>query len=146
MSEQCFLVEPVYGFDGMPSAGRPINRWDGTNRVILGWCAVDNPEEIQGEPHLFGPGAMYAAVWLAKGWTWDNETEPHLYLQTEDGGWDIDGRAVNCTLPYDRTHRCWVRTGVAPLVMVGKSGHTCQAGLFSPPNYHGLLQHGRMAT
>ena len=42
--------------------------------------------------------------------------------------WDIDGRANNCSMLEDRTHRCWVRHGEPPDVTVDKDGPTCTAG------------------
>lgn len=71
-----------------------------------------------------------------------------LHVLTPDGfPWAIDGPCSNCTLPQDRgpygvAHRCWTRTGVPPLVSVGKQfGKTCSAGggSIQSTNYHGFL-------
>lgn len=146
----CFLVEPIYG---PPGSSTVIDRWRQPGRCITGWQKIDpikgKPEV--GKPHkekpeLFGVAVVYPALWMPAGFVWANETEPHLYIQTEEGGWDIDGRALDCTKPHDRMHRCWVRTGVAPKITVGKSGFTCQAGMFGGPNYHGVLVNGRLRT
>jgi hypothetical protein len=102
----------------------------------------------------FGPGAMWRADWYGRsdgsglyGWDWDNLREPPLHVHTPGGDWNIDSRASNCTLPKDRTHRCWVRTGEPPNVNVSKGGpgaHTCGAGAGSirAGDYHGFLRNG----
>lgn len=77
---------------------------------------------------------------------WDNCDGVHLWAVLPNGHtWDIDGRANNCTMPEDRTHRCWIRTGSpeAGTVHVDKNGHTCAAGAGSiaVPGWHGFL-HG----
>lgn len=54
---------------------------------------------------------------------------PQLMVICPNGSpWNIDSRASNCTMPYDYSHRCWVRTGTPPKVTVDKGGHTCAAG------------------
>lgn len=76
---------------------------------------------------------------------WDNCPGQHLHVVLPNGHhWDIDSRARNCTLPNDRTHRCWVRTGEPPRVTVGKGGVTCSAGAGSimSGDYHGFLRDG----
>ena len=78
---------------------------------------------------------------------WDNCEGRHLYVVLPDGhDWDADSRAKNCTLPKDRTHRCWVRTGDPPNVHVSKTGHTCSAGAGSiaTGKWHGFLRHGKL--
>jgi len=69
---------------------------------------------------------------------------PALWVQTPGGGWCIDSRASNCTMPYDYAHRCWVRHGEPPDITVDKNGVTCQAGAGSIQcgSYHGFLQGG----
>lgn len=98
------------------------------------------------------PGDMYwvahyrsadGTEWCPGKWT--NCDGQRLHVQRPNGiGWDIDGRANNCTLPDETTHRCWVREGEPPLVTVGKAGHTCSAGAGSIASggYHGFLQAG----
>lgn len=100
-----------------------------------------------GELH---PGDMFWASWLhhdGKCKYWDNCNDPrgHLLVVLPNGHhWDIDSRANNCTLPNDRTHRCWVRTGEPPHITAGKVGHTCSAGAGSimSGDYHGFLKDG----
>lgn len=89
------------------------------------------------------PGALYDAPWYP-------EKGPDglaLVAVCPDGHpWFIDGRARNCTLPDDNVHRCWVRTGVPPLLTVGKSGGpTCSAGAGSidTGTWHGFLRDGQ---
>jgi hypothetical protein len=62
--------------------------------------------------------------------------------------WDVDGRASNCDMKEDRTHRCWVRHGDPPNVHVDKNGHTCHAGAGSilSGNYHGFLHNGELTN
>lgn len=79
------------------------------------------------------------------GWTNCDGRHPYAILP---GGhhWDIAGRASNCDMKEETTHRCWIlhgdpRTGP---VTVDKAGHTCHAGAGSiiVPNWHGFLDHG----
>lgn len=77
---------------------------------------------------------------------WDNCDGIHVWAILPNGHtWDIDGRASNCTMPAERTHRCWVKTGSPEegTLHVDKNGHTCAAGAGSiaVPGYHGFL-HG----
>lgn len=61
--------------------------------------------------------------------------------------WCIDGRANNCTMPFDKEHRCWVRHGTrGERLTVDKLGHTCAAGggSIQVPGYHGHLQNGEL--
>ena len=97
------------------------------------------------------PGGVYwVPCWRGKDGTlpcayWDNCDGKHLHVVLPNGHkWSIDSRASNCTLPNDRTHRCWVRTGAPPNVTVGKNGHTCNAGAGSilSGDYHGFLRDG----
>lgn len=105
----------------------------------------------------FGAGAMYFAYWWYSqerngqkfyGGDWDNQTEPPLHVVTPAGEWNIDSRARNCTMPEERTHRCWVRTGTPPKITVGKNGFTCGAGAGSIllGSYHGFLRDGCLVT
>jgi hypothetical protein len=63
------------------------------------------------------PGNLFWTPWMhddRKCWRWENCNDPrgHLYCVLPDGHpWDIDGRASNCTMPEEKTHRCWVRHG-----------------------------------
>ena len=92
------------------------------------------------------PGTMYWSSWHT-GCSWDNCDGQHLHVVLPNGHhWDVDGRASNCTLPQDRTHRCWIRHGEPPLITVDKSGHTCNAGAGSilSGDYHGFLRGGEL--
>jgi hypothetical protein len=94
-------------------------------------------------------GAMFRYPSSYRKMYWDNDTEdPLVVIVPNNAGspteWMIDSRCSNCTMPDDRTHRCWVRTGVPPLITVGKGGVTCAAGAGSiaAPGYHGMLENG----
>jgi hypothetical protein len=100
-------------------------------------------------------GAMWFAWWMKHrnesglyGCDWDNQTTPELIVRTPGGSWNIDSRASNCTMPQDRTHRCWVRHGEPPNIHVDKSGHTCNAGAGSIVcgKYHGFLHNGQLTA
>jgi len=81
---------------------------------------------------------------------WENCDGRHLMVCLPPDGfrWSVDGRASNCTLKEDRTHRCWQKEGElgSPSFTVGKSGPTCSAGAGSiaAPNYHGFLRNGHL--
>jgi hypothetical protein len=101
---------------------------------------------------LMRPGdCCYATHEPGRCWIgWTNCGGRHLYVILPDGSfWDADGRAANCALPGDTTHRCWVMTGDPaahpPTVSAGKGGHTCAAGagsIQSPSGWHGYLDGG----
>lgn len=97
------------------------------------------------------PGAMYLADWWSQDHFWDNgEGKPSLIVKLPNGHeWNVDSRCNNCTLPDDRTHRCWIRTGEPPNVTVGKGpGATCSAGAGSVqvPEWHGFLRNGELVS
>ena len=99
-------------------------------------------------PHRALPvGAMYYADWLTQDFFWDNGVGPCLVVITPGGEWNMDQRSANCTLPDDRTHRCWCRHGEPPNITVDKVGHTCAAGAGSilQKTYHGMLQNGELS-
>lgn len=94
--------------------------------------------------------APVGALWRA---TWYEKDDPKrcgrdgfsIWCKTPGGDWHIDGRANNCTMPDDWTHRCWVRQGtVGGVLHVDKNGPTCAAGAGSigTPTWHGFLDHG----
>jgi len=95
-------------------------------------------------------GAMWYAKWMPKNMYWDNKEDvDHLMVRLPDGtDWCVDSRCNNCTLPNDRLHRCWVRTGTPPYVTVGKEGFTCSAGAGSvqSPGWHGYLRNGELVV
>lgn len=93
------------------------------------------------------PGAMWDAWWLhdLRGGPIGGPTPDgrRMMVVCPNGRqWFIDGRASNCTLPNDNEHRCWIRHGEPPLLVVDKSGGpTCSAGAGSiqAGDYHGFL-------
>lgn len=100
--------------------------------------------------HNLPPGAMFYPDWLQP-----EEGEWRFYEPGPDGKvlavicpngrqWIIDSEASNCTRKGDRTHHCWIRHGVPPLITVDKNGNTCQAGAGSiqAGDYHGFLRNG----
>lgn len=100
------------------------------------------------------PGCLYWDDNLPENYYWDNHHGPMLHVVLPNGkSWNIDSRASNCTRKDDRTHRCWVRTGVVPNIHVHKDGDTCHAGAGSifmnqgqPDEWHGFLHHGELHT
>jgi hypothetical protein len=135
----CFLVDPIYG------AALPVDirGWD-PNHEIIGWIRRDTGEQKKSQ-HDYGIGAMWRACWLPKNFEWDNETEPHLYVCTPGGDWDMDQRCKNCSSPEDKIHRCWIRHGIPPNITVNKKGVTCNAGAGSiaQKTWHGFLKEGK---
>lgn len=89
------------------------------------------------------PGAMWYADWIGD---WGRGPDGRsLHVKLPDGhNWNVDGEATNCTRKGDRSHKCWIRDGVPPLVTAGKDGETCAAGAGSiqTPGYHGFLRDG----
>jgi hypothetical protein len=84
---------------------------------------------------------------------WDNCDDPRghvIVVLPNKHTWDLDGRARNCTMKEDRTHRCWVRHGDIEHLTVDKNGFTCAAGAGSilagqqPNEYHGFLVGGEL--
>lgn len=77
-----------------------------------------------------------------------------LNVVTPGGEWHVDSQANNCTLPDDKEHRCWVRsgdprTGYVHVDKDSKVQRTCQAGAGSiwinkdgPRDWHGFLYRG----
>ena len=82
---------------------------------------------------------------------WENCVDPrgHLYVVLPDGShWCVQSRAANCTLPKDKTHRCWVlHERPDGTLHVDKDGVTCEAGAGSiaTDNWHGFLHDGHLA-
>jgi len=89
-------------------------------------------------------GAMWNAPWLADNARWRGPDGLSLIVRTPGGDWTIDGKASNCTMIEDTTHKCWVRHGTPPNLTVDKNGHTCAAGAGSilQDSYHGFLRDG----
>ncbi|MEI7424351.1 MAG: hypothetical protein WCK18_19785 [Prolixibacteraceae bacterium] len=91
------------------------------------------------------PGCLFWSDWLPEDMYWDNHTGPQLHAVLPNGQqWNIDSRASNCTMPNDRSHRCWCRHGEIPNISVDKNGQTCSAGAGSiaVPGWHGFLTNG----
>jgi hypothetical protein len=96
------------------------------------------------------PGASWDAWWMPSGGTFGRGRGADgifLIVRCPNGrDWHVDGRASNCGLPDDVTHRCWVRHGDPRQanVTVDKNGATCSAGAGSiqAGDYHGFLQNG----
>lgn len=149
----------LYGGDGEPTS-RIVDLWKPTvcqscgapydgSEVARGASLRRIWDTADGDLH---PGDMYWADWLRGGhsdtcWYWDNCPGPHLQVVLPNSHhWDIDSRASNCTLPDERTHRCWIREGDPPNVTAGKAGHTCAAGAGSilSGDYHGFLRNGQL--
>ena len=94
------------------------------------------------------PGCLYYAPWYDDVY-WVNQETPTLCAMLPNGNiWVIDSRASNCTMPDDKTHRCWVRHGEPPNIHVDKNGYTCAAGGGSilSGNYHGFLHNGEFTN
>jgi hypothetical protein len=140
MGIRCFVVEPIWNKKVVAMSNK---KWG--NHLIIGWKSLLTEEEKK-YPHDFGVGAMWFATWLPKNVTWDNETEPHLYVETPGGTWDIDSRASNCPIKDDKQHRCWVRRGTPPEITVDKHGVTCNAGVGDVQigKWHGWLEAGEL--
>lgn len=87
------------------------------------------------------PGMMWDAFWMGE-WCQGPDGRSLVVVCPNGREWMIDGPASNCTMPDDREHRCWTRTGTPPLISVGKQyGKTCGAGggSIQAGDYHGFL-------
>lgn len=77
---------------------------------------------------------------------WSNCNGKHLIVEVPDGDlWDVDHRAINCSAPWDREHRCWVRHGELPFITINKNGYTCDVGggsVLTVKKWHGFLRNG----
>lgn len=108
---------------------------------------VSNERKYDTDSGKLEPGCLYYAPWYDDVY-WDNQNTPSLCAILPNGAtWCIDGRASNCTMKDDRTHRCWVRHGSPEEgnVHVDKNGHTCAAGggSIDVPGWHGFLHNGQ---
>lgn len=78
---------------------------------------------------------------------WSNCTGNFVCIVCPDGTiWDTHQRGDNCSLPKERTHRCWVIHGRWPKVTINSSkGLTCNSasGSIITGRYHGFLDNGR---
>ena len=128
-------TEPCYCDDDVcPGFTSALSRFGGIERM---WDTPSGRLE---------PGCMFWVEHTGRRcFNWDNCDGRHLHVVLPNNlPWDIDSRANNCTLPEDRHHRCWVRTGEPPRVSAGKAGYTCAAGAGSilSGGYHGFLTDG----
>lgn len=148
-SDRYGCVEPVNGFNHSPddprwpthcACGYEFKLTDRQYHYRSLYRRTDNGEEctLSDAP----VGAMWFAPWMSD--VFKGPDGNALYVMTPGGEWLIDGRASNCTMPDDWTHRCWCRHGEAPNITVDKNGHTCAAGAGSiiAGSYHGFLQNG----
>lgn len=97
------------------------------------------------ERDKFGPGAMWDCEWYHDTPFWCGSDGRSLMVILPNGHeWHIDGPCSNCTLPDDKTHKCWCRSGEIPKITVDKNCNTCSAGAGSilAGNYHGFLRDG----
>jgi len=147
-----------------PECGGMLQKYADDPRWAMqcGRCGADAPADVKrsfgwrrfydttsGKPE---PGDMFwvPCTSITTEWGcfhWDNCEGQHLHVVLPNGDeWDVDGRASNCTMPDDKTHRCWVREGDPPNVTAGKSGHTCSAGAGSIASggWHGFLRDGKL--
>lgn len=89
------------------------------------------------------PGMMWDAFWMHRSRTGPDSR--YLCVVCPNGRtWEIDSRCSNCALPDDNEHRCWIRHGEPPNLIVDKNGKTCAAGAGSiqAGDYHGFLGQG----
>lgn len=119
-------------------------RADTGERVTIREQRADTVGALPSAP----PGAMWDAWWMPWGRGPDGI---HLMVRCPNGhDWHVDGRASNCTMPDDDTHRCWVRHGDprSGPVTVDKNGATCSAGGGSilADDYHGFLTNGQLTA
>ena len=76
---------------------------------------------------------------------WSNCSGKHLIVLLPNMGFiDLMGRADNCTMKDDKTHRCWIVHGEPPNITVDKNGETCKAGAGSivVGDWHGFIRNG----
>ena len=94
-------------------------------------------------------GDVWDAVWMhgsgLKCPYWNNCDGRHLVVVLPNREThDVNGRASNCTMPDDKTHRCWIVHGDVENMTVDKNGETCQAGAGSivRGGWHGFIRNG----
>jgi hypothetical protein len=105
-------------------------------------------DTASGRPEL---GDIWEQPWYHEHFCqWSNCDGRHLVCLLPDGHeWQMTGRANNCTMRDDGTHRCWVVHEESPGVFhVDKGGHTCAAGAGSiaTATWHGFLVHGELVS
>jgi len=123
---------------------------DDDERQIFGepiFRRADSPEDNPVSMLLSAApaGALWRAAWLEEGsWRVGFDGQSWVCRLPDGSDWQIDSEASNCTRKGDRTHRCWVRHGIAPDFNIDKDGPTCDVGCGSikSPGYHGFLRNG----
>lgn len=128
--------------------------WEHTGRMTPFKGEVSSPimRALQG-----GREVSFGDLPVGALWTYERQASRQYKVPTGRDGlsvmcrlpdgatWHIDGRAANCTLKEEKTHRCWVRHGtVGEAITVDKAGETCAAGSGSiqTAGYHGFLRRG----
>lgn len=80
-------------------------------------------------------GAVRDATWWpqkgADGHAW-------VIMLPDGSDWMTEGKAGNCKCPEDRAHRCWQRTGTAPILTISPS--------IATPKWHGWLKDGVLTS
>jgi len=128
---KCFQVEPIERVGGKKET----------------WKRLDNDEILEVDSYWdLPPGAMFFMEWMEGIPVMCGPDGKSLCVITPGGGWHVDSRASNCTLPDDDVHKCWCRHGEVPNITVNKSGNTCSAGGGSIQigGYHGFLTNGEL--
>lgn len=108
------------------------------------WISASGEEYSQQRDRV--PGMMWNAWWAGE-WARGPDGQCLCVILPDGFEWMIDGPASNCTMPddrgpFDKAHRCWVRHGEPPNLVVDKNGRTCAAGagsIQSRRSYHGFL-------
>lgn len=115
---------------------------------------IDNGEEMT--LRKAPDGAMWYADWMIHGRALDHPDrtyigpDGHCLVVRVVGGhdWMVDAQASNCTLPDDKVHKCWCRSGdpMTGVVTVNKSCASCSAGAGSiqTSTWHGFLRDGML--
>lgn len=109
---------------------------------------TDDPRSALLPESLLPVGAMWNNTWMSSfaSGQWTGPDGRSVHVKLPDGHvWCVDGRANNCTMKDDSSHKCWVRHGDVTKgeIHVDKNGHTCKAGAGSidTGKWHGFL-HG----
>lgn len=148
MGVKCFLVEPT-GNKRWEPCNSPGCDTPNCGNDIEEFKRQDTGETVWGYWATFGPGSMRVTdhtgypCWAR----WTNCDGKHIEVITPDGHyWDACGRASNCDMTEEGTHRCWVVHGTPPMITADKNGHTCHAGAGSiqAPQWHGFLTNGEL--
>lgn len=142
------------GLKACAACGKPVSpSWSFSGCLTRLWRREDgDPLDLRSAPESFGHGAAWESPWLARLFEsyWDNWPEGRAPLQilTPGGVWMPDSRANNCTLPNEKTHRCWVLHGDGLRLTADKAGHTCSAGAGSilAGGWHGFLRDGMLVS